>query len=116
MYNLSSQQKPQNNTKTRRSFSPPPAVTALLLFLVALVPRLFGLRRFLTTDESYFIYSAGSNVLREFLAGNLRGTYWHFYPGVTLSWLENIGIGSQYLLHRLLGRPVARQEFELALG
>jgi hypothetical protein len=71
-------------------------ITAFLLFVLALLPRLPGLHRFLTTDESYFITTAGSNVLTAFLAGNFRATYWHFYPGVTLSWLESIGMVMQY--------------------
>ncbi len=78
----------------------------LLLFGVALVPRLPGLGRFIITDEYTNIFIAGSDVLREFLAGNLRGTYWHFYPGVTMSWLTDLGLVAQYGAELLAGHPV----------
>ncbi len=83
-----------------------PAVLALLLFGLALVPRLPGLGRFITTDEHTNIFIAGSDVLAAFLSGNLRGTYWHFYPGVTMSWLTDIGLVGQFGVEKLLGRPV----------
>lgn len=106
----------QNRGKhsTRRSRSLPPLAFSLpntgllasLLFIVALVPRLPGLGRFLTSDENTNIFFAGSDVIAAFLQGNLRGTYWHFYPGVTMSWLDALGMAGQYLLERLAGRPV----------
>ena len=79
------------------SYASRPVFIALFLFLAAALPRLVGLNLFLTTDESYFIAHAGSEVIKAFLQGNLRGTYWHFYPGVTLSWLTGIGLSGQYL-------------------
>ncbi|MEW5960923.1 MAG: glycosyltransferase family 39 protein [Chloroflexota bacterium] len=83
---------------------PHPRLTALLLFGLALLPRLPGLGRFLTTDESYFVFNAGSKVLTAFLRGDLRATYWHFYPGVVLSWLDSLGLVGQYLFDLLSGR------------
>ena len=76
-------------------------VVAIVLFLVALMPRLIGLNRFLTSDENTNIFIAGSDVIAAFLRGDLRGTYWHFYPGVTMSWLDALGMGGQYLLDSL---------------
>jgi len=73
-------------------------MVAIVLFLVALIPRLIGLDRFLTSDENTNIFLAGSDVITAFLRGDLRGTYWHFYPGVTMSWLDALGMGGQYLL------------------
>lgn len=83
-----------------------PRRVAALLFVAALLPRLPGLARFLTSDENTNIFFAGSNVIAAVLQGNLRGTYWHFYPGVTMSWLDALGMGGQYLLDILSGRPV----------
>ena len=77
-------------------------VVAIILFFVALTPRLIGLDRFLTSDENTNIFIAGSDVIAAFLRGDLRDTYWHFYPGVTKSWLDALGIGGQYLLNSLL--------------
>lgn len=82
----------------------PRLIIALLLFLLALLPRLPGLSLFLTSDENTNIFIAGSDVIAAFLRGDLRGTYWHFYPGVTMSWLDALGMGGQYLLDTLLGR------------
>ena len=95
---MSSQQ-----TSPHRSFSLSPLWTALLLFVVALIPRLPGLGRFLTSDENTNIFYAGSDVIAAFLNGNLRGTYWHFYPGVTMSWLDALGMGGQYTLDLVRG-------------
>ncbi len=79
---------------------------ALLLFLLALIPRLPGLNRFLTSDENTNIFFAGSDVIAAFLQGDLRGTYWHFYPGVTMSWLDAVGMSGQYFFERIIGTPV----------
>lgn len=76
------------------------------LFVLALTPRLPGLGRFLTSDENTNIFIAGSDVMAAFLRGDLRGTYWHFYPGVTMSWLDAFGLGGQYLLAWLRGAPL----------
>jgi hypothetical protein len=80
-----------------------PRLLAFVLFLVALLPRLPGLNLFLTSDENTNIFFAGSDVIVAFLRGDLRGTYWHFYPGVTMSWLDAIGMAGQYLLDSLAG-------------
>ncbi len=83
-----------------------PGWVALLLFWLAIIPRLPGLDRFIITDEHTNIFIAGSDVLRAFLTGNFRGTYWHFYPGVTMSWLTDLGLVAQYGFELALGRPL----------
>lgn len=80
-----------------------PRLIAFLLFWVSLAPRLPGLRLFLTSDENTNIFFAGSDVIAAFLRGDLRATYWHFYPGVTMSWLDALGMTGQYLLDWLRG-------------
>ncbi|GIK39156.1 MAG: hypothetical protein BroJett011_29890 [Chloroflexota bacterium] len=80
-----------------------PRLIAFLLFWIALAPRLPGLRLFLTSDENTNIFFAGSDVIAAFLRGDLRATYWHFYPGVTMSWLDALGMTGQYLLDWLRG-------------
>jgi hypothetical protein len=82
---------------------------AILLFLLALAPRLPGLRLFLTTDEPFFVQEA-AQVSGALLRGDFQGTYWHFYPGVTISWLNGLGLGTQWLLARITGMTV--QPFE----
>ena len=74
-----------------------------ILFLLALLPRLFDLGQFLTSDENTNIFLAGSAVVQAFLRGDFRGTYWHFYPGVTISWADGLGLAGQWLLERLNG-------------
>jgi hypothetical protein len=88
---------------SRFTFNFSPRLVALLLFLITLAPRLPGLNRFLTSDEKTNIFIAGSDVIAAFLRGDLRGTYWHFYPGVTMSWLDALGMGGQYLLDTVFG-------------
>jgi hypothetical protein len=96
--------------KTQHSLHPTfllsPYLIALLLFIIALLPRLPGLHLFLTSDENTNIFLAGSDVIAAFLQGDWRGTYWHFYPGVTMSWLDALGMSGQYLLDLLTGVPV----------
>jgi len=77
-------------------------VWAFVLFLLALAPRLPGLRLFLTTDEPFFMQEA-ANVIAAFLRGEFQATYWHFYPGVTISWLSGLGLGAQWVIARLIG-------------
>ncbi|MFQ5612672.1 MAG: ArnT family glycosyltransferase [Anaerolineae bacterium] len=76
---------------------------SLGLFLLALAPRLPGLGQFLTSDEQTNIFAAGSDVITALLRGDLAGTYWHFYPGVTMTWTDAIGLGLGWLLARLGG-------------
>jgi 4-amino-4-deoxy-L-arabinose transferase-like glycosyltransferase len=91
--------------RSDRSFALSPLGWAILLFLLALVPRLPGLRLFLTTDEPFFTQEAAS-VIAAFLRGEFQGTYWHFYPGVTMSWLSGLGLGAQWMLARLAGATI----------
>jgi 4-amino-4-deoxy-L-arabinose transferase-like glycosyltransferase len=76
---------------------------AVLTFVLALAPRLPGLRIFLTSDEHTNLYWAGSQFVEGLLSGNLSLTYWHFYPGVTMSWLETAGLAAAWALERLSG-------------
>ncbi len=76
---------------------------AILIFLLALAPRLPGLSIFLTSDERTNLYWAGSQFVEGLLSGNLALTYWHFYPGVTMSWLETAGLAAAWALERLSG-------------
>ncbi len=93
---------PGRNVRTSHKPGMSPRVWALVLFVLALIPRLPGLRLFLTTDEPFFIQEA-TQVVAAFLGGDLLGTYWHFYPGVTISWLTSLGLVSQWLCARLTG-------------
>ncbi|MBI1879692.1 MAG: hypothetical protein HYR94_15970 [Chloroflexi bacterium] len=95
---------PEDTSSVQRStFNVSPRIIAILLFGVALAPRLLGLGRFLTSDENTNIFFAGSDVIVAFLRGDFRSTYWHFYPGVTMSWLDALGMAGQYLLAWLSG-------------
>jgi 4-amino-4-deoxy-L-arabinose transferase-like glycosyltransferase len=73
-----------------------------VLFVLALAPRLPGLRLFLTTDEPFFVERATS-VFTALLQGDLRSTFWNFYPGVTIIWLDGLGLTAQWGLERLTG-------------
>lgn len=76
---------------------------AAFLFLLALAPRLPGLCLFLTSDERTNLYWAGSQFVEGLLSGDLSLTYWHFYPGVTMSWVEAVGLTGAWALSRLSG-------------
>jgi hypothetical protein len=83
-----------------------PRVWAALLFLLALIPRLPGLRLFLTSDEPDGIFWAGSQFIEGLLSGDFSLTYWHFYPGVTMSWLETLGLAGSWIVARLSGGTI----------
>lgn len=68
----------------------------VFIFIAALVPRLPGLDRFLTTDEPFFIQQTVI-VVDALLRGDFRSTYWHFYPGLTITWLDGLGMLFQWL-------------------
>lgn len=57
----------------------------LLIFVAALLPRLYALGRFLTIDEVKWAEGAGQFLLA-LSGGHLAQTYWHFHPGITLTW------------------------------
>ncbi len=95
-----------NERDTQTHWLVQPRFVMIWLFIAALLPRLPGLSRFLTSDENTNIFFAGSDVIAAFLQGDLRGTYWHFYPGVTMSWLDAVGMVGQYGLARLTGQSV----------
>jgi 4-amino-4-deoxy-L-arabinose transferase-like glycosyltransferase len=59
------------------------------LFLLALTPRLVGLGGFLTIDEIKWIEGAGQFTLA-LQSGDLARTYWHFFPGITITWGQAI--------------------------
>lgn len=80
-----------------------PTALAVSLFLLALAPRLPGLRLFLTSDERTNLYWAGSQFVEGLLSGDLSLTYWHFYPGVTMSWIETLGLAGSWVLALLSG-------------
>jgi 4-amino-4-deoxy-L-arabinose transferase-like glycosyltransferase len=56
-----------------------------LVFIVALLPRLYAVDTFLTIDEVKWAEGAAQFLLA-LHAGDLSQTYWHFFPGVTITW------------------------------
>ncbi len=57
----------------------------LLVFVAALLPRLYALGTFLTIDEVKWAEGAAQFLLA-LHSGHLAQTYWHFFPGVTIAW------------------------------
>lgn len=84
---------------------------ATAVFALALALRLPGLGLFLTSDERTNTYLGTIQVLEGLLQGNLGDTYWHFYPGVTMSWLGMAGLLAQYLPGRAAGNGQALAVF-----
>jgi hypothetical protein len=61
------------------------------LWLLALVPRVIRLGGFLTIDEIKWIEGAGQFTLA-LQSGDLARTYWHFHPGITITWGETLAL------------------------
>jgi hypothetical protein len=69
---------------------------AVGLFIIALLPRIFGLGLFITSDEPLWLtrsifFSEG------LLTGNLADTLQTGHPGVTTMWTGNLGLALAYL-------------------
>ncbi|NJN93044.1 MAG: phospholipid carrier-dependent glycosyltransferase [Anaerolineales bacterium] len=67
--------------------------TVFLVFLAALLPRLYALGGFLTIDEVKWAEGAAQFLLA-LNSGNLAQTYWHFFPGITLAWGGALTLGA----------------------
>ncbi|MDH3675394.1 MAG: hypothetical protein OES12_07845, partial [Anaerolineae bacterium] len=59
----------------------------LIFFAMSLAVKLPYLGTFLTIDERRWINGAGQFLLA-LRSGDLAGTYWHFHPGITITWAE----------------------------
>ncbi len=88
----------------------------LLFFIISLALKLPYLGTFLTIDERRWIHGAGQFLLA-LRAGDLTQTYWHFHPGITITWGEALILYLQSLASSLpLEEFVAFQMENLALS
>lgn len=78
-------------------FTRSPLFTAGLLFIMALLIRLPALNTFLTIDEFKWVEGA-VQFLSALHTGNLAQTYWHFFPGITTTWLEALLLWLNWLV------------------
>jgi len=87
------------------------AALALLLFGIALGPRIFGLGRGLTTDEAYQWQDRSARFLAAVSKGDFAATLITGHPGVTTMWLGSLGL----LGERMLQNPNLPFELHLTL-
>ncbi len=73
-----------------------PIFISISIFLLALLLRLPNLGSYLTIDEIKWIEGAGQFLLA-LRNGNFFQTYWHFFPGITITWGEAVILWMQYL-------------------
>jgi hypothetical protein len=69
-----------------------PALVALLLGAVALLPRILGLADFITTDEAYHWVTRTERFSEAIAGGRWGATLQTGHPGVTLMWLGSLGL------------------------
>lgn len=82
------------------------AAICLGLFLVALIPRVYDLDRFVTADEAKWVYRS-AQFLAAFLAGDWAATSVNLTPAVTTTWLGSLGLASYYLTNQAaIGLPL----------
>lgn len=74
------------------------AVTALALFLIALVSRLLALNVFVTADERRWV-GRSVKFFMALLERNWAGTLQRGHPGVTTMWSGVMGLMAKYLSH-----------------
>ena len=68
----------------------------IALFFLALLPRVFGLHRFLTPDENLWVGRA-AGFIDALSRGDLVGTFQVGHPGVTTRWTAGVAMLLQYL-------------------
>lgn len=79
-----------------------PLVLAVVIFILALFPRLLNLDVFVGPDE--FTWDGRSaNFTHAVVGGQWAKTYQDGYPGVTLMWVETVGAWLRYGEQRLIG-------------
>jgi 4-amino-4-deoxy-L-arabinose transferase-like glycosyltransferase len=79
-----------------------PLVLALVIFALALGPRLLDLGVFVGPDEFSWV-TRSADFARALAEGDLRSTYQTGHPGVTLLWVETLGAGVRYGWQSLSG-------------
>lgn len=68
----------------------------LFVFVAALLPRLYALGTFLTIDEVKWAEGAAQFLLA-LHSGDLARTYWHFFPGILITWGNALALGATCL-------------------
>jgi hypothetical protein len=74
-----------------------PIVQSLGIFLVALLPRLAAIGRYVTPDEPIWVYRS-INFREALLTADWAATLQSGHPGVTVTWLGSIAIQLQLWL------------------
>jgi len=83
-------------------------IPPLLVFGLALLPRLWALDRFVTADEAKWVYRS-AQFWGALLRGDFAATSVNLTPGVTTTWLGGLGLAVFHRLHaaELGGLPLA---------
>ncbi len=79
-----------------------PVVLVLVIFMLALGPRVLDLGVFVAPDEFYWV-EGSANFTRALASGELENTYHAGQPGVTLMWVETLGTWLHYGIQWLAG-------------
>ncbi len=85
----------------QRAVDSPLALT-LVIFLLALGPRVLDLRVFVGPDEASWV-TRSANFAQALASGDLKRTYQTGHPGVTLLWVETLGAWFRYGIQWLAG-------------
>ena len=87
-----------------------PTLTALAIFLLALLPRLGALDRYVTPDELHWV-DRSIRFSQALLQGDLASTIQAGHPGVTTLWLGSLGLTLQRVFNPAAPVPNALPEF-----
>jgi 4-amino-4-deoxy-L-arabinose transferase-like glycosyltransferase len=94
-----------NSPAVRRAISPSLILLSLAVFLLALIPRLGALERYVTPDELRWV-DRSLHFAQALSNGDLASTIQSGHPGITTMWLGSLGIGLQHPL------PAALPDFD----
>jgi 4-amino-4-deoxy-L-arabinose transferase-like glycosyltransferase len=86
------QHPPWPSNAAQRAPIPQVVLAYLVLTLVALLPRMLGLGRFVTSDEANFWLRRSDAFLHAIQSGNYAAIPLTSHPGVTTMWLGSIGL------------------------
>jgi hypothetical protein len=79
-----------------------PLVLTLVIFLLALGPRVLDLRVFMGPDEPTWL-TRSADFAQALASGDLERTYQSGHPGITLLWVETLGAWFRYGIQWLVG-------------
>ena len=106
MASLDTSVKNNKTSPAKRLIAGQTLLLALIVFALALIPRLWQLDYFLMVDENLW-YQRSAQFLQGLTGGDLSQTVQTGHPGVTTMWAGSVGLALHYLQSALSGETLS---------